>query len=233
MNKILLQYPESFIIKKNLFADVELSTFLKFNKIRRLTLNIEDIQKAVSKSELLELSEDKTKIRRKTAVKIRENEEDCTIYVERIKSDATHEWLSSVFSEFGTVVYVSIPKYKHNHMNKGFAFIEYECEADAQKALSYFESIGCKIKSELPPEELQSIATFQAETMGTELETNKEGENISTDNDEKLQKKRKLSDEETDGNVEKRTKMDSEKKNKKSAKKKSHLKEMGFQVLSK
>lgn len=117
----------------------------------------------MSKSELLELSEDKNKIRRKTPPKVKPNVEDCTIYVEHIKSDTNHEWLTSAFSDFGNVVYVSIPKYKHNHMNKGFAFIEFENESGAKNALDYFESIDCKISSELPPEELQSIVTFESD----------------------------------------------------------------------
>ncbi|XP_044270387.1 la-related protein 7-like [Tribolium madens] len=149
----------SQLIKENPFVD--LSVFLKFNKIRKLTTNIEDIQKAVQKSQLIELSEDRNSICRTKPVKEKNNVDECTIYVERLKSDATHEWLSSVFSEFGNVVYVSIPKYKNNNAIKGFAFIEFEKEKEAQNALNYFESIGCKMPSNTEPETLCSIKTFQ------------------------------------------------------------------------
>ncbi|KAF2904007.1 hypothetical protein ILUMI_02178 [Ignelater luminosus] len=171
----ILQQMEFYFSDSNLTKDrflsqliqtdpyVDIDVFLKFNKIRKLTANIEDITKAVSKSELLELSDDKTKICRKLPVQVKENVDECTVYVERLKSDATHEWLMSIFSEFGNVVYVSIPKYKHNGMIKGFAFIEFENEDGAKAALEYFESINCKIPSHMEPEHLCSIATYEGD----------------------------------------------------------------------
>lgn len=152
----------SLVLKPELlFLDVDLSVFLKFNKIRKLTQSVDDIKKALSSSDLLELDEDKLKVRRKTPVKLKDNVDDCTIYVEHIKSDATHEWLNSIFSEFGKVAYVSLPKYKHNQMNKGFAFIEFDKENEAHEALAFFESINSKIPSRVVPEGLCSIKTFE------------------------------------------------------------------------
>ncbi|KAF5290271.1 hypothetical protein FQR65_LT11604 [Abscondita terminalis] len=139
---------------------VEVSIFLNFNKIRKLTSNIDDVTKAISKSDLIELSDDKTRVRRKVPIKVKENVDECTIYVERLKSDATHEWLTSIFSDFGKVVYVSIPKYPHSNIIKGFAFVEFETEEGAKGALSFFESIDCKIPSVMEPQKLYSIATF-------------------------------------------------------------------------
>ena len=135
--------------------------FLNFNKIRKLTNDTTDIKKAIRKSEILELSTDQIKIRRKTEIKIKTNVDECTIYVENIKPDATHEWLSSVFSELGKVVYVSLPKYKHTRMNKGFAFIEFENENEVKHAIEFFEGIDCKISSQMCPEELCSIVTYE------------------------------------------------------------------------
>ncbi|CAG9854708.1 unnamed protein product [Phyllotreta striolata] len=140
---------------------VDLSIFLKFNKIRKLNCDIEDIRKAIGKSELIELSEDRDKVKRKLPIKFNENVDKCTIYVENIKADADHEWISQLFSDFGKVVYVSIPKYKHNKTNKGFAFVEFQDEEGAQNALTYFETIGCKMPSETSPENLKSIQTFE------------------------------------------------------------------------
>ncbi len=45
---------------------VDLSVFLKFNKIRQLTSNQEIIAKALKKSELLEINQEKTHVRRRT-----------------------------------------------------------------------------------------------------------------------------------------------------------------------
>ncbi|CAG9763148.1 unnamed protein product [Ceutorhynchus assimilis] len=160
-------------------TEIDIETFLKFNKIRKINCTIEDIQKALSKSELIGLSEDGKKLHRKIPISIKENVDLCTIYVEHIRTDATHESLIQIFSDFGKVVYVSIPKYKHNKNNKGFAFIEYETEEQAQAAIAYFDSIGMKIPTAKGPEELQSILTFEGEQQ--ELFVEEEEGKINTD----------------------------------------------------
>ncbi|CAH1976936.1 unnamed protein product [Acanthoscelides obtectus] len=239
------------ILQNDPYVDIDI--FLKFNKIRKLNCSAEDIKKAIGKSELLELSEDREKVRRKTEVQQKENVDNCTIYVENIKPDATHESLSQIFSEFGKVVYVSIPKYKHNKANKGFAFIEFESESDAQNTLEYFQTIGCTMPSDTEPDKLVSIQTFEDnEKMDT---THKQMQEC---NDEEEPKKRKFegdgerklkklktesvqgetAKEKFEGNEEKteieEDKKDGKKKKKhKKDKKKNHIKEMGLQILSK
>lgn len=235
----------SQLISQNQYVDVEL--FLKFNKIRKLNCTVEDIQKAIRKSDIIELSEDGQKISRKKPIKIKENVDACTIYLENIKADATHETLSQIFSDFGTVVYVSIPKYKHNKANKGFAFIEYETEEQAKEAISFFESIGCKISLQKNPEELQSIATFE----GDGTNTFSQEDNIKeekTENPSESSKKRKNSSEESvqhkklkveDDNAIGGTQadvvdeMEGKKKKNKKEKRKNFIKDLGMQVLSK
>lgn len=206
---------------------------MKFNKIRKLTESLEDIQKALNKSELLELNEDKTKVFRKIPPKEKQNVDDCTIYVESIKSDATHDWLSSIFSKFGKVAYVSLPRFKHNRMIKGFAFVEFEKESDAQAALTFFEEIDMKIPAQIPPEDLLSIKTFEKEEEG-ESKMVKETENP---------KKRKRSEEESEGQEDKKVKLENEDEKtkkveekkllKKENKKKVFFKELGLKILSK
>lgn len=229
---------------------IDLEIFLKFNKIRKLTQSIEDIQKALSRSEFLELSEDKMKLCRKLPLKIKENEDNCTIYVERIKSDTTHDWLTTAFSEFGKVVYVSVPKYKQSNVNKGFAFIEFEQPHEAQQALTYFENINCKISSQLPPDELCSINTHEEYNKSSKANlkdeltvtetTNKHAE-INEIVDESSKKKRKRS-EEREAETEKKLKVVDEskdeaiedrKKAKKGNKKKCQFKEMRLKIMSK
>lgn len=220
---------------------------MKFNKIRKLTQSIDDIQKAVCKSELLELSEDKTKICRKLPIKVKENEEECTVYIERIKSDTTHEWLKNAFSEFGKVLYVSIPKYKQSNMNKGFAFIEFEHPQEAQQAINYFESINCRISPQLPPEELCSIITHEDTTskdknnVTTDEKTSEDMESKSAVKESSI-KKRKRSEDFEVSEIEKKPKIDEEsktetaedkKKAKRESKKKCQFKEMGLKIMSK
>ncbi|XP_060520486.1 la-related protein 7 [Cylas formicarius] len=230
----------SHLLSENNHVDIDL--FFKFNKIRKLNCTVEDIRKAIKKSEIIELSEDGQKIGRKKPVKVKDNVDACTIYVENIKSDANHEWLRQVFSEFGQVTYVSIPKYKHNRVNKGFAFIEYETEREANEALSFFESVGLKMPCDKDPEQLRSIATFEdhaqeknATPLASEptVSDSSKKRKISDSEEEELTKKAKLEIEEQhsdDGN--KQIDVKKKKKNKKD-KKKNHIKELGMQVLSK
>ncbi|XP_066256466.1 la-related protein 7 [Euwallacea similis] len=157
---------------------VDTYVFLRFNKIKKLNCTVEDIQKALRKSDLIGVNKEGAKIFRKVPFKgeMEWDVERRTIYVENIKADATHESLSQLFSDFGKVIYVSIPKYKHNRANKGFAFIEYETRLEAQTAISFFEDIGCKIPfPNTDPEVLMSIATFEGngdQGQGTEIADN-------------------------------------------------------------
>lgn len=45
---------------------------------------------------------------------------------EHLPPNATIEWVTNVFSEFGTVSYVSLPKFKDPNKIKGFAFVEFD-----------------------------------------------------------------------------------------------------------
>lgn len=47
----------------------------------------------------------------------------------------THSWIERVFTKCGNVVYVSIPRYKSSGDSKGFAFVEFEKEEEASKAI--------------------------------------------------------------------------------------------------
>lgn len=185
-----------------------MSTFLSFNKISNLTSNVEDIVKAVSHSELLDLSKDKLKVGRKLPVKQKDNVDDCTLYVERLKSDATHEWVTSIFSEFGEVVYVSIPKYRQNGIIKGFAFVEFENEEGCNAALQHFESIDCKISCASEPEKLCSIATFESESNENEKVKKRKREDENEVEGAAAEKEAKTEKDETQLKVEKRKRKD-------------------------
>lgn len=229
-----------------------MNVFLSFNKIRKLNCTPDDIRKAISKSDIIELSDDKGKICRKNPVVIKDDVEECTIYVENIKADADHEWLSHFFSDFGKVVYVSIPKYKHNKGNKGFAFVEFEKETDAQNALIYFENIGCKMPADTNADELVSIKTFEANHEKTDEDSHTGIHEAQTD--ETIIKKRKLSKQ--DDKPEKKMKIDQDKianqeqilgdnlqkgeevenkkkKKPKKDKKKNYIRDLGLKILSK
>ena len=100
-----------------------------------MTTDINRIAKAVQASTMLSLSEDGMKVRRMTPIIIKENTDECTVYVQNLPPDADHETLSSVFSQYGQVVYVSIPRFKINRKIKGFAFVEFDTVENAKKCL--------------------------------------------------------------------------------------------------
>lgn len=118
-----------------LFVDVDLNVFTQFNKLRELTMDTNRIAKALQKSTVLKVSEDGTKVCRLTPINRKENVDECTVYVQNLPPDADHDWLISIFSKFGSVEYVSIPRYKSNRKIKGFAFIEFDTIKSAQECI--------------------------------------------------------------------------------------------------
>ncbi|XP_076162591.1 la related protein 7 [Ptiloglossa arizonensis] len=148
----------SNLIKNDPYVD--LNIFIEFNKIRELTTDISRITKALQASTILSLSEDGTKVHRITPIVPKENTDDCTIYVQNLPPDADHETLSSIFSQYGPVVYVSLPRYKHNRKIKGFAFVEFDTPESIKKCFKAFQKKGCVLPLHTAPDELLSIATF-------------------------------------------------------------------------
>lgn len=54
---------------------------MNFNRIKEMARSIEDIEKSLENSEMLELSRDKQSVRRVTAVQQKPNVDECTVYV--------------------------------------------------------------------------------------------------------------------------------------------------------
>ncbi|XP_015589916.1 la-related protein 7 [Cephus cinctus] len=167
------------LIKEN--PQVDLAIFLRFNKIRSLTDDITKIAKALQSSTMLSVSEDGTKVSRITPICQKENADECTVYVQGLPPDAAHDWLSNVFSQYGPIAYVSIPRYKSNKKIKGFAFVEFETVESADACLKAFRENGCELPSQTSPDDLLSITTFnEPEVAG---ETGKENIKIDVIND--------------------------------------------------
>lgn len=156
---------------------IDISVFLQFNKIRALTTDMKDVCGALRNSELLSVTEDGTKVFRTTPVKEKNNTDDCTIYVEQLPLDAQHEWLRDVFSAYGKVAYVSLPKYRTSGKIKGFAFVEFETPEEANKTLEAFGARGCCLSSQIAPEKLCSISTYEPDEV--------KSENVPSESDKK------------------------------------------------
>ncbi|XP_063361345.1 la-related protein 7 isoform X2 [Cydia amplana] len=169
------------LIKTDPYVPIEV--FLKFNKIRAMTQDVIDIAKAMKFSTILELSEDRQKIRRKTPVEPYDAESR-TVYVESIPMTANREWLEKVFSDYGHIAYISLPKFKNSQKIKGYAFIEFDKVEDAHNCIVAFTKMGCRLPTSMPPEELSSVKMFSVE----EPDDNKikEGTHIKKENPDKV-----------------------------------------------
>jgi La domain./RNA recognition motif. len=126
------------LIFENNKGYVDLSVFLKFNKVKQILgdMDVEEdkikaLVDACSTSLLLKLNKDKTKVRRKipftqeTLIKHQEEMDRRTVYVEDIPEDTNHEAIAHVFSKCGKILHVSLPKYSESKTLKGFGFIEF------------------------------------------------------------------------------------------------------------
>ncbi|KAM9426503.1 la-related protein 7 [Pholidichthys leucotaenia] len=115
---------------------VDISVLASFNRMKQLTTETKLIARALKNSAVVEVNLQGTKVRRQQAIGDLSYDTDSrTVYVELLPKDVTHNWIERVFSKCGNVVYVSIPRYKTTRDSKGFAFVEFEKEEQAQKAI--------------------------------------------------------------------------------------------------
>uniref|UniRef100_A0A1A8JD31 La-related protein 7 n=1 Tax=Nothobranchius kuhntae TaxID=321403 RepID=A0A1A8JD31_NOTKU len=115
---------------------VDISVLTSFSRMKKLTTDTKLIARALRNSSVVELNLEGTKVRRQHPLgDPPKNVDDRTVYVELLPKDVNHSWIERVFSKCGVVVYVSIPRYKSTGDSKGFAFVEFEKEEQAQKAI--------------------------------------------------------------------------------------------------
>ncbi|KYN17915.1 PREDICTED: la-related protein 7 [Trachymyrmex cornetzi] len=148
----------SGLLKENPYVGLEV--FTRFNKLRELTTDTNRIAKALQGSTMLKVSEDGTKVCRLTPIQKKEDIDQCTIYVQNLPPDADHDWLISIFSKYGSVEYVSIPRYRINRKIKGFAFVEFDKPSSAEECIKTFRKKKGVLPSYISPNELLSITTF-------------------------------------------------------------------------
>ncbi|XP_017269973.1 la-related protein 7 [Kryptolebias marmoratus] len=115
---------------------VDISVLTSFGRMKKLTADAKLIARALKNSSVVEVNLEGTKVRRQRPLgEPPENVDSRTVYVELLPKDVTHSWIERVFAKCGTVVYVSIPRYRSTGDSKGFAFVEFEEEEHAQKAV--------------------------------------------------------------------------------------------------
>ena len=182
------------LVNRESFA--ELSLFMtKFNAIKNLTDDVKLLIKAVKSSSLLELSEDQTGVRRVVPIEKKDDENESTIYVENLPSNADHNLIREIFSQYGKIDYISLPRFKESGRPKGFAFIEFDTPETAEKALKAHGN------SEVNPADLMSIVTYGNEDSITDnLDVIKKVEVESMDESHSSKRKRDETDDDDDDN---------------------------------
>jgi RNA recognition motif-containing protein len=63
---------------------------------------------------------------------------DTKLYVGNLSYSVTEDELRELFAQVGTVTSVAVIKDRDTGQSKGFAFVEFAAQADAQKAISRF-----------------------------------------------------------------------------------------------
>lgn len=106
-----------------------------------------------------------------------EEVDECTLYVEQIPINSTHESLKELFSRFGKVVYVSLPRYQKSRQLKQFAFVEFENKESIIKAINTFKRCDNVLQYAIvKAENLLSIATHEKESTSEKTEEKMEQE---------------------------------------------------------
>ncbi|XP_040184936.1 la-related protein 7 isoform X2 [Rana temporaria] len=123
-------------VEKSRDGFIDISLLASFNKMKKLTTDTKLIARAIKNSSVVEMNSQNTKIRRRLPLGEKpEDVDDRTVYAELLPKNVTHSWIDRVFGKCGTVVYISVPRYKSTGDTKGFAFIEFETQAQAAKAI--------------------------------------------------------------------------------------------------
>jgi La-related protein 7 len=123
--------------------------------------------------------DDAVKLKEPTQMKSKEEIDNCTVYVEQIPLNSTHDSLRTIFSKYGKVNYISLPRYKKSRQLKHFCFIEFDDASSIAKVVAAFKKFDAVLHcSSTKPENLQSIATFDKDK---EEEKEQEEEDVTAD----------------------------------------------------
>ena len=125
---------------------VPFATFLTFKKVQQLNAAVHHLQAAAASCAFLKISRDGSMVRRAATFTSSPNELQRTVHCDCVADTATHDSLTGLFSRFGSVVYVSIPRLKDGGI-KGIAFIEFSDEAAATAAAAASPLAGMQVTS--------------------------------------------------------------------------------------
>ncbi|KAK5875970.1 hypothetical protein CesoFtcFv8_026991 [Champsocephalus esox] len=166
---------------------VDVSVLASFNRMKRLTTDTKLIARAVKNSSVVEVNFEGDKVRRQLPIgDMPSNVDSRTVYVELLPKDVSHGWVEKVFTKCGNVVYVSIPRYKTTGDPKGFGFVEFETEEQAQRATAMLNN---------PPEDApRKPGMFPKCKKGKPLPQPADNPQSSEEEEKKKRKKKKKRD---------------------------------------
>jgi len=124
---------------------IEIKTLLTFNRLKSLTENELEVADAVrnSNTELVEVSEDNSKIRRTTPLPVYDDEykqmyKRRTVHLKGFPKDATLDQITEYCVQFGPVDGVQMRRFKDKNF-KGCIFVIYKTVEDANKCVESTE----------------------------------------------------------------------------------------------
>lgn len=140
MRDLISKHPKGYVELKTLLSFHKIGQILNAHGINRFEDRLNSLRQAAGSSAILKLCKQNLRIKRKTQFDLNllkdhsfiEEIDSRTIYVENIPTYANQELIAKVFSKYGRILIVSLPKEAEGKLkkkNKGFAFIEYEVES--------------------------------------------------------------------------------------------------------
>ncbi|KAK0427789.1 hypothetical protein QR680_010427 [Steinernema hermaphroditum] len=118
---------------------VTLETMIKFHRLSQISTDKEEIAQALATSELIDVSDDNTKIRRSADIPIPENSleywqtiKNRTVYVKGFEEDAKLDDLLEFFGKNGNVDNVLMRRAKPTKVFKGSVFVTFKTDEEAK-----------------------------------------------------------------------------------------------------
>lgn len=105
-----------------------------------MKITLSTLQNAISKSKLIHLSPEKLRVARNTALPEIDDTDDRSLYLESFPAESDHDSLRRLYSKYGKVLHVSLPRDSHREF-KGFGFIEFATIEAMEEAIRQGDGI--------------------------------------------------------------------------------------------
>lgn len=107
------------------------------------------------------------------------------LFQEALPTTATHDSVRKMFETYGSVAYVSLPKFRSSPQIKEFAFVEFENRASVVKAINTFKEFSGLLNMDSDPEKLFSVTSYLKEQASENVTNTEEGPQPIEEDDDK------------------------------------------------